>query len=249
LPRLIARYLVYISERPFYIVFRAAFEANSMRYVSYTRVSTEEQGKSGLGLDAQAERIARFVAEQGGTVIKSFEEVRSGADNDRPQLRAAIAYAKKMRRKGEPVFVCVSKLDRLSRSSAFIGAMMEKDAPFVVADLGHDVDPFMLHIYAALAEKERAMIGHRTRDALQALKTQGKVLGHANITTVRVLGEAVRVANAQQRKANIRPIIESIQASGITTLKGIAAELTARRVPTPRGGEEWQATQVSRVLA
>lgn len=222
--------------------------AKFVRYISYLRVSTNEQGKSGLGLEAQAERIGRFVADQGGEIIRRFEEVRSGADHARPELRAAIVYAKKMRRRADPVFVVVSKLDRLSRSSAFIGAMMEKDAPFVVAELGHDVDPFMLHVYAAMAEKERRLIGDRTREALQALKAQGKTLGNPNLADVRKRGLAVRVANAKQRKANLLPIIENIQASGVVSLIGIASELTRRRIPTPRGSEEWQATQVARIV-
>lgn len=220
-----------------------------MRYVTYRRVSTEEQGRSALGLDAQAATIARFVEAEGGEIVGEFVEVESGGHTDRPQLAAAMRLAKKLSKKGNKVFVVVSRLDRLSREVSYISALMAKGVPFVVAELGHDVDPFMLHIYAAVAEKERRLIGQRTRDALQTLKAKGVQLGNPNWEASLRRGHAVQTSRARQCRANLLPIVEAIKASGITTLKGIAAELTARNVATPRGGDEWHATQVSRLLA
>ena len=133
--------------------------------VAYYRVSTERQGRSGLGLDAQRERCAVFAAQNGMEVVEAFTEVETGKGADaldrRPQLAAALAAAR--RHDGQ---VLVAKLDRLSRDVHFIAGLMAQRVAFVVAEFGADEDPFMLHIYAALAEKERRMISERTRAAL-----------------------------------------------------------------------------------
>ena len=130
--------------------------------VAYYRVSTERQGRSGLGLDAQLERCAQFTAQNGMAVVEAFTEIETGkgadASDRRPQLAAALAAARRHR---GPMLV--AKLDRLSRDVHFIAGLMAQRVPFVVAELGADVDPFMLHVYAALAEKERRMISERTR--------------------------------------------------------------------------------------
>ena len=140
--------------------------------VAYYRVSTERQGRSGLGLDAQRERCAQFAAQNGMEVVETFTEVETGKGADaldrRPQLAAALAAAKRRR-----CAVLVAKLDRLSRDVHFIAGLMAQRVAFVVAELGADVDPFMLHVYAALAEKERRMISDRTRAALAVRKGQG----------------------------------------------------------------------------
>lgn len=213
-------------------------------YISYRRVSTNEQGKSGAGLEAQAAAIATFVAAHGGEIISDHVEVLSGGDNGRPVLTKAMAEAKRRR-----CAVIVSKLDRLSRDVHFISGLMAARIPFVVVELGPDVDPFMLHIYAAVAQQERALISARTKAALAAKKAQGVRLGNpTNIVEAGRLGNAAYSAQAEARKANVRPIIDSIRAAGVTSLKAIAAALNARGVKTSRGGE-WSATQVSRVLA
>ena len=140
--------------------------------ISYLRVSTAQQGKSGLGLEAQREAIARFAETQGFTLAAEFTEVETGKGADaldrRPQLDAALKQAKELK-----CPVVVAKLDRLSRDVAFISGLMAQRVPFVVAELGADVDPFMLHVYAALAEKERKLISDRTRAALAQKKAQG----------------------------------------------------------------------------
>lgn len=120
--------------------------------------------------------------------------------------------------------------------------------PFIVAELGADVDPFMLHIHAAVAEKERALIAKRTRDALQAKKARGESLGNANIRQVAVGGRAVLMANAATRAQNILPVVDAIRASGVGSLAGIAEALNNRGISTPRGGQ-WYASSVKNLLA
>jgi DNA invertase Pin-like site-specific DNA recombinase len=214
--------------------------------VAYMRVSTARQGKSGLGLEAQTDAIHRFAAREGFRIVDRFVEVETGKGSDalarRPKLRDALGAAKRC--KG---YVLVAKLDRLSRDVAFISGLMAQRVPFVVAELGTDVDPFMLHIYAAFAEKERALIADRTKNAMRAAKGRGQRLGNPN------LGEITRLAAEANRKAsdqfceNTLPIVRQIQAAGATSLRAIAAALTARGIATARGGM-WNAPQVRNLL-
>jgi DNA invertase Pin-like site-specific DNA recombinase len=158
--------------------------------ISYLRVSTDKQGKSGLGIEAQREAVNRFIAAEGLEPLTEFVEIESGKGADaldrRPQLAAALAQARKAK-----AAVVVAKLDRLSRDVHFISGLMAQRVPFIVAELGADADPFMLHIYAALAEKERALISDRTRVALAQKKAQGVTLGNrtnlAEASATRVL--------------------------------------------------------------
>lgn len=148
--------------------------------VAYTRVSTQEQKRSGLGLEAQEAAIKAFAEREGIAITAWFSEAESGKRvsdtlSERPQLCAALEASKAA---GGPVLV--SKLDRLSRDVHFISGLMVHKVPFLVAELGADVEPFMLHIFAALAEKERAMISQRTKAALAALKAKGVKLGPKN---------------------------------------------------------------------
>ena len=150
------------------------------RIISYIRVSTARQGRSGLGLEAQREAIARFAEAEGFELAGEFVEVETGKGADaldrRPQLAAALAEAKHRK-----CAVAVAKLDRLSRDVHFISGLMAERVQFVVTELGADVDPFLLHLYAALAEKERRLISQRTKDALAAKKAQGKQLGNPKL--------------------------------------------------------------------
>jgi DNA invertase Pin-like site-specific DNA recombinase len=136
------------------------------KIVAYLRVSTDKQGKSGLGLDAQRARIEAFAKLESLDIAQEFVEIETGKGADaleaRPQLKAAIEAARRLG--GAPIVV--AKLDRLSRDVHFISGLMSQKIPFIVVELGPNVDPFMLHIYAALAEKERGMISERTRAAL-----------------------------------------------------------------------------------
>lgn len=214
--------------------------------VAYRRVSRETQGKSGLGLEAQSRAIQAFADAFGYTIIADFEEVETGKGSDalerRPQLAAALAAGRKAK-----CSVGVAKLDRLSRDVAFISGLMAQRVPFVVAELGENVDPFMLHIYAALGEKERAMIAARTRDALAGLKAKGVKLG--NPTNLREAGSKGAQANREDADAfatNIIPIISAIRSAGASTLQQVANALNARGVATARGGR-WTGVQVMRI--
>jgi DNA invertase Pin-like site-specific DNA recombinase len=211
--------------------------------VSYIRVSTGQQGKSGLGIEAQRDAVARFCAAEGLAIASEYVEVETGKGADaldrRPQLAAALAAARKA--KGP---VVVAKLCRLSRDVAFISGMMAHRVPFIVAELGADADPFMLHIYAALAEKERSLIADRTRAALAQKKAHGAVLGNrTNLAEAQSRGVATNQAAAGAFAANVLPVIRQIQATGATTYRAIAEALNARGIRSPRGGE-WHATTV-----
>ena len=205
--------------------------------IGYIRVSTDKQGKSGLGLEAQRDAIAKFAASEFLEVIAEFIEVETGKGADaldkRPQLAAALRKAKQIKAP-----IVVSKLDRLSRDVHFISGLMTKRVPFIVAALGKNVDPFMLHIYAALAEKERSMISERTRDALAKAKQRGVVLGNPNV------GKMVSEATAA-RDADLRPILEAMRDQ---PLRAIAESLTNRGIKTPRGGEVWNQVTVMRAM-
>jgi len=215
--------------------------------VAYYRVSTERQGRSGLGLEAQRAAVASFAQTNGYTITSEFSEAETGKGADaldrRPELKAALITARK-----SGASVCVAKLCRLSRDVHFISGLMIHRVPFIVAELGADVDPFMLHIHAAVAEKERALISKRTRDALAAKRARGEPMGSVNIEQVAVAGRATVMANAGARAKNLLPVAKSIQDSGITTLAGIAAALNARGIGTPRGGS-WHASSVRNLLA
>ena len=228
----------------------------SRTFISYLRVSTDRQGKSGLGLEAQREAVARFCAAEGFTVAAEYLEVETAKGADalecRPQLAAALAHAKRL---GCPIVV--AKLDRLSRDVAFIASLMVQRVPFIVCDLGPNADPFMLHIYAALAEQERRMISKRTKDALAAAKARGVRLGGNRGRTAvpdAMLGAKAateaRVAIADQVAHQIKAAIDAVRAAaGVdVSLQGLARALTEQGVATPRGGA-WTATAVRRVLA
>ena len=205
--------------------------------IAYIRVSTDKQGKSGLGLEAQRDAIARFAVSESLATAGEFIEVETGKGADardkRPQLAAALRKAKQIKAP-----IVVSKLDRLSRDVHFISGLMTKRVPFIVAALGKNVDPFMLHIYAALAEKERSMISERTRDALAKAKQRGVVLGNPNVGKMNTEAAAAR-------DAELKPILETMWE---LPYREIAEELTNRNIPTPRGGDLWNAMTVMRVM-
>src|ERR1051325_9429837 len=167
--------------------------------IAYLRVSTGRQGRSGLGLEAQREAVARFAETEGFEVTEWAVEVETGKGSDaleqRPKLAAAIMQAKRQR-----CPIIFAKLDRLSRDVHFISGLMAQRVPFIVADLGADADPFMLHVYAALAEKERRMIAERTRNALAAAKAKGVTLGKRgdDLALIQAAGAAAGKQKADQ---------------------------------------------------
>jgi DNA invertase Pin-like site-specific DNA recombinase len=201
--------------------------------IAYIRVSTRKQS---LGLEAQQTILAKFAEAVGYHLIETFQEMETGKGADaldrRPQLAASLKAAKQIK---APIIV--AKLDRLSRDVHFISGLMVHKIPFIVAELGVDADPFMLHLYAALAEKERRLISQRTKDALAAAKARGIKLGGLNAAGIKNRDEA------QERAEALRPILA--QLAGMST-RGIAAELNRRSIPTPNGGP-WHSETVSRV--
>jgi DNA invertase Pin-like site-specific DNA recombinase len=211
--------------------------------IGYVRVSTEKQGKSGLGIDAQKQALERFAASEGFEITRLYVEVETGKGSDalnrRPQLAAALKEARR-----ERCSVAVAKLDRLSRDVHFISGLMAHKVPFLVADLGSDVDPFILHLFAALAQKERALISRRTKEALAA---SNKKLGNPDIANARVKAVAAIKERAQQRAANVLPVIRDIERTGATTFRQIADALNKRGISSPRGGE-WHATSVRNAI-
>lgn len=215
--------------------------------VTYLRVSSAQQGRSGLGIEAQREALARFAEAEGFAIIAEFVEVESGKGSDalakRPQLAAALAEA---RRHKCPV--AVAKLDRLSRDVHFISGLMAQRVRFIVAELGANADPFILHLHAALAEQERAKISTRTKDALARAKAKGTKLGNPRIAAAQAKGSASGRAKAARFAEGVAPAIREAQASGAASLRQIAAALNARGIPTARGGA-WAATQVRDILA
>ena len=216
--------------------------------VTYIRVSTDKQGKSGLGIEAQRAAIARFAEAEGMDVIAEHIEVETGKGSDaldrRPVLAAALAQARKTK-----TSVVVAKLDRLSRDVAFIAGLMAQRVPFIVTELGADADPFMLHIYAALAEKERALIADRTRTALLSTKAQGAKLGNrTTLAEAQAMGSAATRDAADAFAANVLPVVRQLQAQGATTTRAIAEALNARGIRTARGGE-WHHSTVRNLLA
>lgn len=220
--------------------------ATTRRAVAYYRVSTSKQGASGLGIEAQRAAVHRFAEAEGFEIIAEHTEIETGKGADalarRPVLAAALTEARKAK-----VPVLVAKLDRLSRDVHFISGLMAERVQFVVAELGANCDSFTLHLWAALAQQERKMISNRTKDALAAAKIRGVTLGSPAIAKARASSIETKKANADAHAARVLPVIEAIRKTGATSLRAIAAELTARKVETARGGE-WNAAQVSNIL-
>jgi DNA invertase Pin-like site-specific DNA recombinase len=204
--------------------------------IGYIRVSTAKQGKSGLGLEAQQEALRRFAEAEGYSFAETFTEVESGkhGEDHRPELAKALERA---RREKAPIIV--AKLDRLSRDVHYISGLMKHRVPFVVTELGADTDPFLLHLYAALAEKERKLISERTKAAMQRAKARGVVIGG-----LRDKGRELQ-REAEQRAQALAGVFAELSE---LSARAAAEELNRRGVETPAGGK-WHAAQVIRVRA
>jgi DNA invertase Pin-like site-specific DNA recombinase len=211
------------------------------KFVAYFRVSTDRQGKSGLGLDAQREAVMNYLNGGRWSLIDEFTEVESGKRSDRPELEKALAACKKLKAK-----LVIAKLDRLSRNLVFIAALMESGVEFVAVDIPH-ANKLTIHILAAVAQHEREMISERTKAALAAAKKRGQRLGNPSIAEAAKLGRAALKANARRFAANVRPIIDEIMREGATSHNAIAAKLNERNVRTARGGI-WTHVQVGAIL-
>jgi DNA invertase Pin-like site-specific DNA recombinase len=210
-----------------------------MKAIAYLRVSTGRQGKSGLGLEAQREAVARYAEAAGCEVAAEYVEIETGkganALSKRPQLLAALAEAKRNKAR-----LVIAKLDRLARNVHFISGLMETGVDFVVADMPH-ADRFRLHLEAVIAEDEARRISQRTKDALAAAKAKGTVLGKNG----KVLA-AQNKAAAAERVAPIAPLLSDLKGQGLS-LRQMVAALNNRGVPSPAGGK-WHLANLHRAL-
>ena len=217
------------------------------KWISYQRVSTQRQGKSGRGLAAPRASVADFLNGGNWTLIKEFVEVESGKKADRPELAKAVQACRAHGAK-----LVIAKLDRLSRDAHFLLGLEKAGVDFVAADMPN-ANRLTVGIMAMVAEEERRLISRRTKDALQAAKRRGVKLGGDRgvkpTAKARKLATEALQTRAAAKAADLAPIIAELQAAGVTSRSGIAAALTEQAIPTPRGGGQWTATQVSRVLA
>jgi DNA invertase Pin-like site-specific DNA recombinase len=232
----------------------AGITAVPSQFVAYYRVSTDRQGRSGLGLHAQREAVAKYVAQQGGVVAAEFEEVESGKRDDRPQLAAALAACRARR-----AALVIAKLDRLARNARFLLHVVEGtgEAGVVFCDLPSvppgPVGKFLLTQMAAVAELEAGLISQRTRAALAAAKARGTKLGNPQLRAGTPeharAAAAAKSTQARARAADVVPYIDAARRAGARTLHELAEALTNRGVPTPAGRDVWRPEQVRRVLA
>ncbi len=217
-------------------------------FIGYCRVSTDKQGKSGLGLEAQEKTIQDHLRPTDRLLEPLYVETESGKRNDRPKLAEALARCKET-----GATLLIAKLDRLARNVAFIANLMEQGVPFVACDMP-TANEFTLHILAAVAEHERKIISKRTKDALSAAKRRGKKLGGyrggpvPDIAKHQAAGAAAARELSDATAKRLEAVVSEIMAAGHTSLRQIAAELNRREVPTARGGT-WAAPAVRNVLA
>lgn len=219
-----------------------------MKIIAYQRVSTAQQGASGLGLEAQKKAIQDFAEQQGGTILDSFTEVESGKNNDRPELEKALHLAKVT---GSTLVI--AKLDRLSRNAAFLLTLRDSGVKFIAADMP-DANDLTVGIMALVAQQERAAASKRTKEALAAAKARGVQLGNPNgAAALRRAGRgneagiAAIKSKADRHAMDLKPVIEFLQAEGLTSLGDIANALNNRGFLTRRGGQ-WHKTTVKNLL-
>ncbi|MGE5548240.1 MAG: recombinase family protein [Solirubrobacterales bacterium] len=215
------------------------------RFVAYYRVSTQRQGESGLGLDAQRMAVTAYLTRTSGRLVAEITEVESGKRNDRPKLAEALSAC----RIHNAVLV-IAKLDRLARNAAFLLSLKDAGVEFVAVDMPN-ANRLTVGIMALVAEDEVERISARTKAALAAAKARGVRLGNpgnlSNRTVGSVRGNERQAALADKRAVDLLPVVAAIRIAGATTLRAIAAELNGRAITAPRGGV-WTAAQVVRLL-
>jgi len=218
------------------------------RAVAYFRVSTAEQGHSGLGLEAQQASVRAYVAAQGWSLIGEFSDIASGKDDRRPGFQAALARCRQL-----GAILVAARLDRITRRAHTLSQLLEDGVSIRAADMP-GADDLMMRIYAAMAQKERELISARTKAALAAAKARGAILGGDRGYRPAIgpdAAAAARVRREGAERAAHRPALEvaALRGEGITSHAGLAEALTERGVATPRGGTIWTHTTVARVLA
>ena len=217
------------------------------RLIAYYRVSTDQQGRSGLGLEAQMAAVEQYQERSGCALVATYREIESGKRNDRPELAKAIAHAKKI-----GATLVFAKLDRLARNAHFLLGLVESGADLIFCDIPQvpagPMGKFMLTQMAAVAELEAGLIGQRTRAALQAAKERGVKLGGHRGEKAAAAAARAKAAQADADAERLRDTVKAIQAAGITSAAGLAKELNRRGIATARGGA-WQTVQTQRLLA
>lgn len=219
----------------------------SGKFVAYYRVSTEEQGRSGLGLEAQKKAVEDFLGSNGWDLKAEFKEQESGRDNARPELERALAACRAYK-----ATLVVAKLDRLARNASFLLSLRDSGVEFVAADMP-EANRLTVGILACVAEAEAEAISKRTKEALAAAKARGVELGNPENLDQEArekgakVSAKVRKARADRRALDLAPVLEEIREDGTTSLRGMARELNDRGIPTARDGT-WTATSVKRVL-
>lgn len=210
-------------------------------FIGYYRVSTQAQGRSGLGLEAQRDAVAKYVKSVGGTLLAEFQEVESGGRSDRVELKAALQHCRMKK-----AMLVIAKIDRLARNVHFISQLLESGVEFIAADMP-SANKLTIHIIAAMAEYERDVVSQRTKASLAAAKSRGVTLGNPRAAEVSAFGVASARAKADSYALALKPTLDSLRASGITSFSRIATALEASRIRTRRGGQ-WTATGVKNIL-
>lgn len=218
----------------------------SGKFIAYYRVSTERQGRSGLGLEAQRDAVRGYLNGGDWNLVAEVQEIESGKRNDRPKLAEALRLCRL-----HGATLIIAKLDRLARNVHFVSSLMESGVEFIAVDFP-TANRLTIHILAAVAEHEAKCISERTIAALGVVKANGKKLGGfrgVNPTdAARTAARDKRNAVADARATDLAPVINELKAAGVTSLAGIAKALTERGIPTARGNVKWTAVQVQRVL-
>ena len=217
------------------------------KFIAYYRVSTNKQGKSGLGIEAQQASVADYLATTSGELVNEFIEVQSGKDNQRPELAKAL---RKCRLTGATLVI--AKLDRLSRNAAFLMNLQESAVNFICCDMP-EANTLTVGLMACMAEYERKRISENTKAALKAAKARGVKLGNPRLDEVRctdiTAAQTARIAKAKARNSEILDVINEIQSdAGELSLRAISRRLNEAGYKTSRG-KDWQATSVKRILA
>jgi DNA invertase Pin-like site-specific DNA recombinase len=224
------------------------------KFISYLRVSTDKQGRSGLGIEAQRQAVTQYLNGGRWTVAAEYVETESGRKSDRPKLAAALSHAKAIGAK-----LVFAKLDRLTRNVDLLRALVASGVDLVFCDLPHvpagPMGRFLLTQMAAVAELEAGLIGERTKNALAAAKARGVKLGNPNGARAlrgKQTGNAEAVAKIKEKAAQhamgLQGIIDGIKRSGITSVRAITDELNRQGITAPRGGD-WHPTAVARLLS